>query len=275
MERKHMTSYKQILKLLNARKVELETIIETKKIELKNAPEGELRTAKCRNKIQYFKREKGGDSNGEYIKYSDIDLARRLAQKEYDNYAIQAAEKEVKLLDSMKRLYEGRAIEHIGLKMVKAKMALVTPVEKSDEDYVEEWLAQEYELFDYYSEALTYENSKGIKMRSKSEVLISNILDELGIPYLYEKPLKLSKYKTVSPDFTLLDMRTRQEVYLEHLGMLDNMDYVEKNMNKIRAYEEAGIYIGSRLLISHEARNAQFNAKSVKGMLSEYFNKSV
>ena len=55
----------------------------------------------------------------------------------------------------------------------------------------------------------------------------------------------------------------------------DANEFVEKNMNKIRAYEEAGIYIGSRLLISHEARNAQFNAKSVKGMLSEYFDKSI
>ena len=270
-----MTSYKQILKLLNARKVELDTIIETKKIELKNAPEGELRTAKCRNKIQYFKREKGGDSNGEYIKYSDIDLARRLAQKEYDNYAIQAAEKEVKLLDSMKRLYDGRAIEHIGLKMVKAKMALVTPVEKSDEEYVAEWLAQEYEPFDYYSEALTYENSKGIKMRSKSEVLISNILDELGIPYLYEKPLKLPDNRKVGPDFTLLDMRNRQEVYLEHLGMLDNIDYMEKNIRKIGEYEDAGIYRGTRLLITYETKNKQFNVKRIKGMLAEYFGKSI
>lgn len=270
-----MTSYKQILKLLNARKVELDTIIETKKIELKNAPEGELRTAKCRNKIQYFKREKGGDSNGEYIKYSDIDLARRLAQKEYDNYAIQAAEKEVKLLDSMKRLYDGRAIEHIGLKMVKAKMDLVTPVEKSDEEYVAEWLAQEYEPFDYYSEALTYENSKGVKMRSKSEVLISNILDELGIPYLYEKPLKLPDNRKVGPDFTLLDMRNRQEVYLEHLGMLDNIDYMEKNIRKIGEYEDAGIYRGTRLLITYETKNKQFNVKRIKGMLAEYFGKSI
>ena len=270
-----MINYKQILRLLDARKDELEAVINIKKIDLKNAPEGELRTARCRNKIQYFKREKGGDFNGEYIKYSNIATAIQLAQKEYDTHALQAAEKEVKLIESMRRFYEGRTIEQIGHKMVDAKMALVTPVEKTDEEFVKDWLSQEYEPFGYYSEALIYENSKGIKMRSKSEVLISNVLDELGIPYLYEKPLKLSKYKTVSPDFTLLDMRTRQEVYLEHLGMLDNMDYVEKNMNKIRAYEEAGIYIGSRLLISHEARNAQFNAKSVKGMLSEYFDKRI
>lgn len=234
-----------------------------------------MRTARCRNKIQYFKREKGGDFNGEYIKYSNIATAIQLAQKEYDTYALQAAEKEVKLIESMRRFYEGKTIEQIGHKMVDAKMALVTPVEKSDEEFVKDWLSQEYEPFGYYSEALIYENSKGIKMRSKSEVLISNVLDELGIPYLYEKPLRLSKTKMVGPDFTLLDMRNRQEIYLEHLGMLDNKDYLEKNIGKIGEYEQAGLYLGTRLLVTYETMNRQINVKKIRGMLSEFFDKSI
>jgi len=270
-----MIGYKSFRKVIEKRLLWLDKIIKEKEASIKDAPDGELRAARNGGTIQYFIRYEGGDTNGKYLKKGEQGLAKTIAQKEYDNKVVLAAKEEYKILKRLMKVYMNKNIESVPEKIAPLKMALVTPVEKSDEEYVAEWLAQEYEPFDYYSEALTYENSKGIKMRSKSEVLISNILDELGIPYLYEKPLKLSKYKTVSPDFTLLDMRTRQEVYLEHLGMLDNMDYVEKNMNKIRAYEEAGIYIGSRLLISHEARNAQFNAKSVKGMLSEYFDKRI
>ena len=108
-------------------------------------------------------------------------------------------------------------------------------------------------------------------MRSKSEVMISNILDEYNIPYLYEKPLRLGEYKVVSPDFTLLDMRTRNEVYLEHLGMMDDMEYLHKNMKKIKAYEDNGYYLGKQLLLTYETSNCPLNLRVVRGMIESYF----
>lgn len=270
-----MIGYKSFRKVIEKRLLWLDKIIREKEADVKGAPDGELRAAKNGRTVQYFIRYEGGDTNGKYLKKGEQGLAKTIAQKEYDNKVLLAAKEEYKILKRLMKVYTNKNIETVPEKIAPLKMALVTPVEKSDEKYVAEWLAQEYEPFDYYSEALTYENSKGIKMRSKSEVLISNILDELGIPYLYEKPLKLPNNRTVGPDFTLLDMRNRQEVYLEHLGMLDNMDYMEKNIRKIGEYEDAGIYRGTRLLITYETKNKQFNVKRIRGMLSEYFDKNI
>lgn len=266
-----MTNYKLIKELLNKRKTELEHIATNKKLELRNAPAGELRAAVCKKQIQYFKRESHSDTNGVYIKVSDRITAVRLAQKEYDMKILQAAEKEIRFIRSLDRLYGGNSVEGVTSKMVKAKVDLINPVAKSDEEYVKEWLSQDYTHNNQYLDNLIYANSRGIRMRSKSEVIISSILDELGIPYLYEKTLSLGKNKCVSPDFTLLDMRDRKEVYLEHFGMMDNLEYVSRSLEKLNEYATSGIYLGGQLLITYESSGSPINIDQTRNMIASYF----
>lgn len=52
-------------------------------------------------------------------------------------------------------------------------------------------------------------------MRSKSEVIIADLLNKEGIPYRYEFPLYLKEFNTVYPDFTILNVRKRKEIYWE------------------------------------------------------------
>jgi hypothetical protein len=42
------------------------------------------------------------------------------------------------------------------------------------------------------------------------------LLHRLQIPYKYEQALNLKKLGIVYPDFTLLHLKTRREIYLEH-----------------------------------------------------------
>ena len=77
----------------------------------------------------------------------------------------------------------------------------------------------------------------------------------------------------VLPDFTLYDIRTRKEVYLEHLGMMDNEEYFYKAFNKIREYENAGLYLGDRLLITYETLENPLDTKQVRLRLKSYFNR--
>ena len=61
-------------------------------------------------------------------------------------------------------------------------------------------------------------------VRSKSEVIIADILYKLGIPYVYEKKLK-TREGAVYPDFTVRHPYEGNTYYLEHAGMLDKADY--------------------------------------------------
>ena len=54
------------------------------------------------------------------------------------------------------------------------------------------------------------------------------------------------------PDFTILKMPERREVYLEHFGMLDDESYLENVLCKISTYERSGIYPGVDLFVTYE-----------------------
>lgn len=266
-----MVDYKQLKKLVESRRKELNKLVGNKGQSLKKAPEGLLRVAKCKNSVQYFWRTSKDDSNGKYIKKKDMELVYRLAQKEYDLKVIDVAQKEIDILETLSELYSANTVETIVDVLPFGKADIITPVSITDAEYIKQWKNQKYERPNYYAENAKFDNGSGVLMRSKSEVLISHILNELKIPYLYEKPLHLSDYTSMLPDFTLLDIRTRQEVYLEHLGMMDDSNYIEHNHRKIKEYEKNGLYLGRKLLITYETSEEPLDIKMVRNMLKDYF----
>ncbi|TOI85635.1 hypothetical protein CGI50_24830, partial [Vibrio parahaemolyticus] len=54
----------------------------------------------------------------------------------------------------------------------------------------------------YFEEKLIHKTIRGEMVRSKSEVIVANILAMMNIEYFYEKPLNV-RGKTYIPDFTL------------------------------------------------------------------------
>ncbi|MEV5412977.1 AAA family ATPase [Thermopolyspora sp. NPDC052614] len=88
---------------------------------------------------------------------------------------------------------------------------------------------------------LIHLTGNGTLVRSKNEVIIAEILDELVPGYWrYEAPLTLNG-KTYRPDFTIqLPGRT---LYWEHLGMIESPTYRESWERKARWYEQGGVLL--------------------------------
>lgn len=77
--------------------------------------------------------------------------------------------------------------------------------------------------------------SFGLKMRSKSEILIAEKLHEQKIKFEYEKPLS-AEGKTFYPDFTIY---TKDKViYWEHFGLLHDRSYHKRFKIKLKWYEK-------------------------------------
>ena len=93
----------------------------------------------------------------------------------------------------------------------------------------------------------------------------------MGIPYLYEQALKLRNGKIYYPDFTLLKKNTRETIYLEHLGLLDDETYRKSNLLKLDEYRANGIYIGKNLLITYETLDSPLDINGIRRMLKEIF----
>mgnify|MGYP005773035241 CR=1 FL=1 len=80
-----------------------------------------------------------------------------------------------------------------------------------------------------------YSTLKGDMVRSKSEVIIANMLYHRGLEYVYEKELVFEGGQ-MRPDFTVTTPKGRI-IYWEHLGLLGTENYDETWLIKKRAYD--------------------------------------
>jgi hypothetical protein len=99
----------------------------------------------------------------------------------------------------------------------------------------------------WYEAGLVHEALTGDLVRSKSEVIIANMLHERGISFFYEKPLFAADGSMYLPDFTII--WNGEEIYWEHVGMLSDSKYVEHWREKQAWYDK---YFPGRLRVSYE-----------------------
>ena len=73
------------------------------------------------------------------------------------------------------------------------------------------------------------------------------------------------------PDFTILKMPEREEVYLEHLGMMDDMEYINTFLYKLETYEKNGIYMGINLFFTYETSKKPLNTRVLDDFIRKVF----
>ena len=87
----------------------------------------------------------------------------------------------------------------------------------------------------------------GILVRTKSELIIANLLAGQGIPFGYEVPLRAADGTFYLPDFTIV---ARGETwYWEHVGRLDSDAYRNHWETKQAWYDR---FFPGRLIVTHE-----------------------
>ena len=80
----------------------------------------------------------------------------------------------------------------------------------------------------------------------------------------------MTGYGVVYPDFTFLSKRTRKEIYWEHEGRMDDPEYTKAAIKKIETYEDNGIYIGERLILTFETESTALRRKSIEKNVKRY-----
>lgn len=102
-------------------------------------------------------------------------------------------------------------------------------------------------MSDWYEEGKIHQTLSEYMVRSKSEVIIANMLAERKVPFWYEKPLSAPDGSFYLPDFTV--MLSGEEYYLEHVGRLDLADYKAHWEKKKQWYDK---YFSGKLLTTYE-----------------------
>ena len=167
------------------------------------------------------------------------------------------------------RLYDIDEIEKVYTNLPEARKILVTPIVETKEEFVKKWESVEYEPMEI-SDNIEFVSVNGVKVRSKSELIISNMLEKNGVCYRYEYPIILKGLGTVRPDFLCLNKRTLKEYVWEHFGMMDNIAYANKNIAKIQTYEQNGFFAGKNMIMTFESSMTPLSSATIKQMIEEY-----
>ena len=106
----------------------------------------------------------------------------------------------------------------------------------------------------------------GEAVRSKSEVIIYDLLVKYGVPFRYECALKLidlNGLETVRyPDFTIL-LADGSCIYWEHLGILSDERYLGSSMAKLAIYHKNGITVGDDLILTADDADGSINTEAI------------
>lgn len=122
----------------------------------------------------------------------------------------------------------------------------------------------------FHTENLLFETKRGETVRSKSESIIADTLFKYGYVYVTEFPVKTVKGKIRYMDFAILDLRTMEIKYWEHLGMLGNENYSDDAVRKLDEYLQSGFIPGKNLILSFETQQVPFTMVKAEALVKQY-----
>ena len=125
---------------------------------------------------------------------------------------------------------------------------------------------------------LTVVCSNGLKVRTKVEMIIAEMLIALDIEFRYEKGIDLVRkipqedgtfrYKpiTLYPDFTII-LADGTELYWEHAGLFDQESYKDWQHIKFDIYYYNGIYPPKNLIITMDGPDKPISSLEIRSIV--------
>ncbi len=253
--------------------------------ELQKAPPGIIHVSKSGPRIQFYLRANKSDRVGKYLRKSDAQTIQIFLQKYYLEKVLKLLKIEEKNLElllkgsvivtekisAVEKINVAEKIKRLYSDFPAQIKCYIDPVDMSYEDFASNWQSAPYvgkEIPDYVP---VYETMNGERVRSKSELTIANMLAEKGIPYKYECPKRLLNGKVFYPDFTVLNVTARKEVYWEHRGMMDDREYARQAVFKMKSLMKNGIFIGDNLIITEETSANPLGTDEIESIIGRYF----
>lgn len=276
---------------VQAKIAELATVIKKKTLALKGVPQGNLRVAMRGDSYRFFHVTEDSLPNGRFIIRENQNLAVRLAQRDYDSQVLALAKHQKEQLERFSALYKPNAIDDVFARQSSGRQSLITPIRLSDDEFKKRWLAVSYEGKAFSGDTPFLRTARGERVRSKSEVIIADTLAHYGVPYRYEFPHVffdrsheensemecLKKKKKVNlrkfvayPDFTCVNVRTRQEFLWEHFGLMDKPDYAMSAVHKREVYEENGFFAGQNAIFTEETSEQLLDSARVNRLVERF-----
>lgn len=242
-------------------------IYELLKKRLKGRPKGKLyihrRNGRCSYSVAF--KDSSGKIREHYLSCKATETIKAYAEAEYCEKLLKILEKDIKTEENYLKCMDSGARTDVWNKIPAECRVLVDNYFKSSVQICREW-----ELADFETNTFPMDNGdryitkKGEHVRSRMELLIANLLFDLGIPYRYECRLNLGS-SHVYPDFTVMHPQTLEIYYIECFGMMDDRYYAESALKKISQYAGTDKY--NRLIMLFDSSAAPLNVPDIEKLL--------
>lgn len=241
-------------------------------------PEGRLGVKNIRGKWRYYHIDEKTRKQT-YIPKTQLELIHQLKQKRWIKKAIKIMEKNLKFQEEILKHYE--PYDHHYLQKLLPQSDSDKILEEYEYDVLpdlDKWAATPYRKNPYHPEELRHTTSFGLKVRSKSEMMIAELLHGLKIPFHYDAAIRIvdtnhnEKFKYV--DF-LIKLPHGGFIVWEHMGMFVKETYREDQFKKLTEYFFNNIYMGKNLIITMDGPNGEFDnlevERIIKGQILPHF----
>lgn len=279
---KIVLSTDEILPLVKNRLIKMRLLLQQKQSELSNVPKGKLRIIKNHGTEQYYHITEKGNRNGKYIPKKNIQLVKSLLQQEYNKKLIAELATQIESMENFCSSYNPQKLQSLYEHIPQNRRKMIQSAHLTMEEYVKDWQSVTYNSLPFDDALPEHYVSNGQRVRSKSEILIAEVLIRENIPFRYEYPVKV-KLNTaaanveglgntihVHPDFYCLNIRTGKEYIWEHFGMMDDADYASKAIAKLNNYALNGWHHGQNLIATFETHQMTLNSKVVSSFIDVY-----
>lgn len=254
--------------------LEIEARINALKSSLMTSPSETLHIISSKGKYpQYYSFSAdpvSGKKKSIYIPKKNISYAKKLAQCSYNRKVLLALEELLKSLKQTARAYDSHKLEEIYNTLSSCRQEMVTPLEYSDEQFVNNWLKKFALNENSYPIDANIITEREEHVRSKSEKIIADKLYRENIPYVYEPKLLLPDGSAVFPDFAALNIRLRSTFFIEHFGMMDDPLYSSRAFDKISKYERNNFFSGTEMLYTFETKTKTLNSRNLENMIFKF-----
>lgn len=231
--------------------------------ELKSFPEGHLISSRNGNFTKWYQ---SIPHQLKYIPASKHAFAEKLAQKKILELELEDCRTDFLAIDSYLRISAGNNKLQTFLSSGSGVSQLALSIMQNSSVEHSEWQNKTYDRCTKHPENLIHKVNSHLSVRSKSECLIALSLIKHSIPFRYECGLPLGN-TTLYPDFTILHPFTKQIIYWEHFGLMDDENYVNNVIHKLQLYAEYRILPFQNLLLTYENKEAPLTFNKIEDVI--------
>ena len=131
------------------------------------------------------------------------------------------------------------------------------------------WAESPYERNTKFPQRCRFRTIKGDLVRSKSEVIIADMLQLKGIDYHYEERLFLGN-RMLAPDFTIAVKSEKRFKRLEHFGMVGEEWYLNDCLEKIACYLKNGYMPFRDVIFTFDNPDGSIDAQQLDWIITKF-----